>query len=110
MKIGNIEFENFNWDDGNCLHCQDHGIEIEEIERFFNQKLLYFEDRRASGNEKRWIAVGETKDKRLMFVAFTIRRVGDARLLRPISARHIHRNSKEEKVYEEIRQKLLGEE
>lgn len=43
-----------------------------------------------------------------MFVAYTIRKLEDERLLRPLSARHVHRNSKEEKVYEEIKEKLLG--
>jgi uncharacterized DUF497 family protein len=110
VKIGNIDFENFDWDEGNYLHCQAHGITIEEIEGFFSQELLYFEDKRNSGSEKRWIAVGKAKDKRLMFVAYTIRKLGDERLLRTISARHIHRNSKEEKVYEEIRKKLFERE
>jgi len=51
----------------------------------------------------------EIEPKRFAFVAFTIRTVGTDRLIRPISARHIHRGSKEEKIYEEIRKKLLEE-
>lgn len=108
MKVGNLDFDNFDWDDGNYSHCQAHGIGIGIIESFFTQELLYFVDKRNSDNEKRWIAVGRTQSKRLIFVAYTIRKIGDERLLRPISARYIHRNSKEEKVYEEIRKKILG--
>jgi uncharacterized protein len=108
VKVGKIEFEAFEWDDGNYLHCQTHGIQVETIEKIFEQQLLYFEDMRNSSSEKRWIAVGESGPRRLVFVAYTIRKIGRDRLLRPISARYIHRNSREEKVYEEIRKKLLA--
>lgn len=46
---------------------------------------------------------------RFAFVAFTIRTVGTDRLVRPISARYIHRGSKEDKIYEKIRKELLEE-
>jgi uncharacterized DUF497 family protein len=100
VKLEKIAYEGFDWDYGNLLHAQHHDI---------SQELLYFLDTKNTSSEKRWIAVGEIEPKRFAFVAFTIRTVGSDRLIRPISARHIHRGSKEEKVYEEIRKKLLEE-
>lgn len=109
MKLEKIEYEGFDWDYGNFLHTQKHDIKFEAIEKVFEQTLLYFEDPKNTTSEKRWIAVGEIEPKRFAFVAFTIRTIGTDRLIRPISARYIHRGSKEEKVYEEIKKKLLEE-
>lgn len=51
-----------------------------------------------SAVEDRFIAVGRNHDGRPMFVAFTLRRVGARTLVRPISARYMHR--KEIEAYE----------
>ncbi len=107
VKLEKIEYEGFDWDYGNFLHAQHHDIPFKAIEKIFEQELLYFLDIKNTSSEKRWIAVGEVQPNRFAFVAFTIRTVGTDRLIRPISARYIHRGSKEEKVYEEIRKKLL---
>lgn len=107
VKIEKIEYEGFDWDQGNLLHAQQHDISFEVIERVFDQPVLYFLDAKNSTSVKRWIAVGEFESRRYIFVAFTMRVVGAIRLIRPISARYVHRGSKEEKVYEEIRKKLL---
>ncbi len=107
MKIEKIEFEGFDWDYGNFLHALQHDVPFAAIEKIFEKELLYFLDSKNSSSEPRWIAVGEVEPKRLAFVAFTIRTIGADRLTRPISARYIHRGSKEHKIYEEIRKKLL---
>lgn len=109
MKIEKIDFDGFDWDYGNFFHTQKHDIKFEAIEEIFEQTLLYFEDPKNTTSEKRWIAVGEIEHKRLVFVAFTIRKIGKDKLIRPISARHIHRDSKEEKIYEDIKKRLLEE-
>jgi uncharacterized DUF497 family protein len=109
VKLERIEYEGFDWDYGNFLHAQQHDISFEAIEKIFEQELLYFLDIKNTSSEKRWIAVGELEPNRLAFVAFTIRSIGTDRLIRPISARYIHRGSKEEKIYEEIRKKLFEE-
>lgn len=104
MELGNIEFDGLDWDSSNSAHCRAHGVAIDAIESFFNQRLLYFEDHRHSFHEKRWIAVGLDKAKRYLFVAFTFRKVGSAKLLRPISARYCHK--KEQIIYEKIKEKI----
>jgi hypothetical protein len=40
--------------------------------------------------EVRFIAIGRTDEGRSLFIAFTMRRRGERRLIRPISARYMH--------------------
>src|SRR3990167_11352520 len=105
MKVGTFRFDGFDWDSSNFFHCQLHGVTISEIEEFFTQDLLYFEDERHSLDEKRWIAVGLNRKERYIFVAYTIRRKGSEILIRSISARYCHK--KEIKIYEEIKEKIF---
>lgn len=55
----------FDWDDGNVFHIERHSVTPEEVEEVF-----------ASGHkvrrtrQKRYIALGETLDGRLVFVVF----------------------------------------
>lgn len=49
-------------------------------------------------NEKRIRAIGRASTGRHIFVVFVIRRIADRLLLRPISARYMHK--KEIKCYE----------
>ncbi len=105
VRLNRIFFDGFDWDSGNYQHCQHHCVDIDEIEFFFNQELLYFEDKRHSVNEKRWIAVGLTRKKRYLFVAYTLREIGKENLIRPISARFCHK--KEQVIYEKIKEELI---
>lgn len=86
----------FEWDTGNrnkneLKHGVTH-IECEEV--FFNIPLILAKDARHSVKEQRYMALGATKEKRLLFIAFTVRK----KMIRVISARPMSR--KERLLYE----------
>jgi hypothetical protein len=86
----------FLWDRGNSKKNEHkHRVSDQESEEpFFDKKRKIFTDRLHSGKEERFRIVGKTKNHRLLFVAFTIRK-GYVRI---ISARDI--NKKEVCLYE----------
>ena len=88
----------FDWDEGNWLKCQQHGVSVEEIEELFAGTVVVFPDREHRSGEKRFRAVGKTKAGRYVFVVFTQRVVDGQNKIRPISARYMHR--KEVESYE----------
>lgn len=95
MKVINEALE-FEWDKGNIGKNLKHGIEDKEVEEvFLDERKKTFKDKLHSGSEERLRVVGKTKNERLVFVAFTVRR-GKIRI---ISARKI--NKKEVYLYEE---------
>lgn len=106
MKYVEIEFDEFDWDDGNILKIQKR-VQIEEVEIFFKQRLLIMEDERHSSFEDRFIAMGPSKDKRVLFVAYTIRKKEKGNLIRVISARYTHKKEKE--AYEKIKKIFIQE-
>ena len=80
----------FDWDDGNRSKCLKHGVSITQIEAMFSGRPFVSPDIAHSKQETRFVAVGETANGRYLFVAFAFRSIGDARLIRPISARFMH--------------------
>src|SRR5271170_2943057 len=86
-----LRVEGFDWDDGNRAKCQKHGVSIAEIEALFRGDLRIAPDPKHSYHEDRMIAVGRTESGRPVFVAFAIRTQGARRLVRPVSARYMHR-------------------
>jgi uncharacterized DUF497 family protein len=95
-----IEFVGFDWDDGNTAKCAKHGVSREEIESAFRgTAFLLAPDEKHSGAEERFIAVARASRGRNLFVAFTLRKSRAGTLIRPISARHMHR--KEVRRYEQ---------
>ena len=88
----------FDWDDGNLAKCQMHGLTIAEIEAVFFNPLRIAPDPGHSATETRFLAVGSGLGPRPVFVAFTLRDRDGQRLIRPISARYMHR--KEIESYE----------
>ncbi len=90
----------FDWDEGNRLKCQKHGVSLAEIEQVFRSDPLVFPDRTGS-SETRFNAVGVTLARRHVFVVFTLRDKAAAQLIRPISARYMH--VKEVETYERTR-------
>ena len=77
----------FEWDDGNrdknwAKHRVSDG-ESEEI--FFNDPLIVGADEPHSRSEQRYYALGQTNERRPLFVVFAIRR----NLIRVISAREM---------------------
>jgi uncharacterized DUF497 family protein len=92
----NGRFAGFEWDDGNC---EKHGVTVAQIEALLAGSPRIVPDLKHSANEDRYIAVGRDTDGRAMFVAFTIREHMGERLIRPVSARYMHR--KEIEGYED---------
>lgn len=95
----NIFFEPllFEWDRGNKgKNFLKHGVSNEECEEvFFDSKQRLVKDILHSGQETRYILLGQTERGRLLFIAFTIR----IDKIRVISARDL--NKKERRLYEE---------
>ncbi len=85
-------FSGFEWDDGNREHCQRHGVSTAEIESLFiENRLAFHPDLAHSQTEERLLGIGRTAAGRPIFLAFTIRELVGARLIRPISARYMHK-------------------
>jgi hypothetical protein len=89
----------FDWDAGNREKCQRHGVSIAEIEAMFKRPLAIRPDDRHSATERRFLAVGRTAAGRWVFLAFTHRDRSGKVLIRPITARFMHRQ--EVRQYEE---------
>ncbi|OIP87194.1 hypothetical protein CO009_02800 [Candidatus Shapirobacteria bacterium CG_4_8_14_3_um_filter_35_11] len=93
-----MKFEplNFQWDEGNQnKNWQKHQVSKTESEEiFFDNYKIVINDFLHSDKEKRWILFGKTKQKRILYTVFTIRK----KIIRIISARDA--NKKEKKLYE----------
>lgn len=87
----------FEWDDGNTLTCQRHGLSRTEIEEVFAEVIHAAMDAAHSIAEARQRAVGRTAAGRAAFVVFTLRTVEGQTMIRPLSARYMH--AKEVKRY-----------
>lgn len=83
-------FSGLEWDDGNQLKCQGHGVSIEEIEAMFAGEPRYSPDVAHSMVEQRYLATGRTAAGRALLVVFAIRDRDGRRYVRPISARYMH--------------------
>jgi uncharacterized DUF497 family protein len=93
-------FEGFDWDEANTGKCQSHGVSIREIEKALVSKtLVVIPDTKRSKDEGRYFAVCRTLHGRNLFVGFTYRMIAGRKLLRPVTARYMHR--KEVKRYEQ---------
>src|SRR6266511_946782 len=99
MKIEEIkEPIEFEWDKGNSNKNWDkHSVTQQEAEQpFFDEHKLITRDIAHSQTEQRFIMLGKTKESRLLYVVYTIRK-GKIRI---ISARDITKK-KEVSFYEE---------
>lgn len=86
MKAG------FDWDEGNRQKCLKHGVSAAEIEALFEaDEVQIYPDALHSVDERRSLAIGRTTEDRAVFVAFTLRERDGRTLIRPISARYMHR-------------------
>ena len=74
-------------------------MSIAEIEAVFGHPHRIAPDFAHSIAETRFLAIGNGGGPRAIFVAFTLRDGGSERLIRPISARYMHRRELES--YEE---------
>ena len=89
----------FDWDDGNRMKCQKHGVSVAEIEALFENNPRVAPDIKHAAAEDRLIAMGKTNVGRSIFVAFTIRTMNKRQFIRPVTARYMH--AKEVAAYEE---------
>lgn len=94
MRIGG-----FDWDEGNRAKCEKHGVYRDEIEEVFLLDRVVVKDAGRQAPETRFIGVGQTGEGKFIFVVFTLRSLDGRLLIRPISARYMHR--KEIESYEE---------
>ncbi len=94
----NATLSEFDWDDGNRAKCQKHGVSPAQIEALFDRPVLVIPDEAHSQDERRLRAIGRTARGRSVFLVFAVRERGGKRLIRPITARFMHR--KEVRSYE----------
>lgn len=89
---GGMFVAGFEWDDANWPKCGKHGVSREEIEHALSNDPSVFPDTEHSSDEERWKSIGTNNDGRYLFINFTMRfRAGRDILIRPISARYMHR-------------------
>ncbi len=93
-----VHANGFEWDKGNRAKCEKHGLSVATIEDLFARPLAVLPDEAHSQREERFRAIGHTDKGRRVFIVFTFRRKGDDVLIRPISARYMHK--KEVDAYE----------
>ena len=95
-----IAFSGFVWDNANHSKCQKHGVSVAEVEHVLARAAtLIVPDLKNSRAEPRFLAIGRTEQGRYALVVFTPRQTRGGILMRPISARYMHR--KEIKKYEQ---------
>jgi uncharacterized DUF497 family protein len=80
----------FDWDDGNSLKCQKHGLSQADVEHVFVDTVQVATDDMHSILEPRQLAIGRTASGRAAFVVFTLRTVAGELRVRPVSARYMH--------------------
>jgi len=78
----------FDWDEGNIAKCQKHGVSIGEIEFVLSSSPHITED--PYPHEARFRIVGKNKTDRVVFIVFTLRKIGPITKIRPVSARYMH--------------------
>ena len=83
--------EGFDWDAGDVGKCEKHGVAIAEIEDVFFRPLHILGNPQHSDIEDRFIAVGNTAEGRGVFIGFTFRPGKKGFLIRPITARFMHK-------------------
>jgi uncharacterized DUF497 family protein len=88
----------FDWDHGNLEKCRRHGVAIADIEAMFRRELWVIPVRSHSVRESRLRAIGKDSKGRHIFAVFTLRLRRGGVLIRPISARYMHK--KEIRHYE----------
>ncbi len=101
-----MEFDGFDWDDGNWPKCGKHGVSKAEIEGVLSAPgTTIFPDVAHGLTEIREIAVGTSPDTGHAMAIFFTRRIDSGRLLlRPVSARYMQ-HEKEVRKYEQTRRR-----
>lgn len=94
----NAQISGFQWDEDNSTKCRKHGVSLAEIEFVLSHDFAVSPDVVHSETECRLQAIGQTEKGRYLFIVFTLRQHEEDTLIRPISARYMHK--KEVAAYE----------
>jgi uncharacterized DUF497 family protein len=86
----------FEWDPRKAeANAAKHGVSFDEaVTVFLDSNALDGPDARHSKNEMRFLRMGRSADGRVLMVAYTLRRSGDAETIRIISARRASRRER----------------
>lgn len=79
----------FQWDSHNWQKCGKHGVKKHAIEALFQSIFAVYPD--PNRIETRFRAIGKTQNGRTIFVVFRLIEAHDKILIRPISARFMHK-------------------
>jgi len=95
-----MQFDGFDWDDGNWPKCGKHGVTQEEIEGAFDRSdmIVLVDAAHGIGEDRFLMVVLGFGGHHGLLVGFTWRQRGELKLIRPVTARFMHR--KEVKFYE----------
>lgn len=83
------DYKSFEWDKGNTdKNYKKHGVLSNEAEEsFLDERALILKDIKHSQKEKRYVLIGKTNEKKILFIVFTLRR----KKIRIISVRKANR-------------------
>ena len=86
----------FEWDPEKAVsNAAKHGISFDEaVTVFLDSNGLDGPDAHHSKNEMRFLRMGQSADRRVLMVAYTLRRSGDAETIRLISAQRPSRRER----------------
>jgi len=84
-----MKIHGFQWDSGNWPKCGKHGVKQIEVEEVFQGTPAVYPD--PSTSEERLRVIGTSRGGRFVFVVFRFVEIGDVQLIRPISARFMHK-------------------
>jgi uncharacterized DUF497 family protein len=86
----------FEWDPRKAeANAAKHGVSFDEaVTVFLDANALDGPDLQHSTVEKRYLRLGRSADGRMLMVAYTLRRSGDAETIRLISARRASRRER----------------
>lgn len=87
-----MDFDGFNWDEGNWPKCAAHGVTRGEIEAMLRLPTTrIFADRKHSQDEERFLAIASADAVHHgLLVGFTRRLQNGLVLIRPVTARYMH--------------------
>lgn len=90
-----VKVAGFDWDAGNWPKCGKHGVGKEDIEGLFKGVVTIIPAPQSTRDEVRYIAIGTSPNGRDVLVVFTFRkRMESGLLVRPISARYMHKKER----------------
>ena len=88
-------FAGFDWGFRQPQEVPKPQVSIAEIESLFDRPVVILPHKENFQGERRFRAIGTTSKKRNAFVVFTQRNSGNGVLIRPISARYMHKREVE---------------